>query len=639
MTVPGRTNAPKFYGLLSNGTTAALVGPDASVDFLPFPRFDSRTVFTRLLGTDHEGFFQIAPDAATHADVSQRYIPGTNILLTEFQTPQGRARVIDYLAVGRTELCRVVSSTIPVWMTVRPVFQYGLVTAVERPQDLGAVFDDPLSGAALHLRLAILGPGGRVQSLDPGRFEQQAKSDPRTGTWHLMPGRYVVTLSYVADDGRKGHVAPDVMQAPASLVDPDAFTEGRRPLHSLFRHIRLWRQMPRAPYDGPYQDAVDRSILVLRALTYRTNGTILAAPTTSLPETVGESRQWDYRFAWIRDASFAAEALLEADDPVAARRVIEFFLNCMELEGKPFAAPFFHVDGTLIRGERELGWLPGYRDSRPCREGNAATGQVQLDVEGDFLWVLYRYYALTGDQVFVRAYWEQVAGLANWTAANWTMQDASLWEFRGQDADYTHSKLMCWTALHYAGELARAIGEHACAVRWEREAEAVRAAIQAHAIVPKEGRYGQAFGTDRTDAALLLFPLYGFCPVDDPVFLATLAAIERDLLKDDWVYRYNGDMLGDAAHPFLIASSWLSRVYSRLGRTDRAQAVLERLLEGRTDLGLLGEHVDMETGEPRGNFPQAFSHLGIVMAALELERAKTSGKPSAPAALRVQDTK
>jgi GH15 family glucan-1,4-alpha-glucosidase len=380
--------------------------------------------------------------------------------------------------------------------------------------------------------------------------------------------------------------------------------------------------MPRATYEGPYREAVDRSILVLRALTYRTNGTILAAPTTSLPETVGEERQWDYRFAWIRDASFAAEALLEVGDLVAARRVMGFFLNCIELDGKPFAAPFFHVDGTIIRGERDLGWLPGFRGSRPCREGNAATGQVQLDVEGDFLWVLYRYYALTEDRLYVRAYWQEVSLLAAWTVANWRLQDASLWEFRGADADYTHSKLMCWTALHYAAELAKAIGEPRQAVVWEREAGRVREAIETRAVVPGEGRYGQAFGSDRTDAALLLLPIYGFCAVDDPVFLATLRAIERDLVKDDWVYRYTGDMMGAAAHPFLIASSWLSRVYSRLGRIDRARSVLERLLSGRTDLGLLGEHVDMETGEPRGNFPQAFSHLGIVMAAVELQRAE-----------------
>lgn len=607
-----------FYGLVSNGTTAALIGPDATVDFLPFPRFDSPTVFTRLLGTDREGFFAVGPAAPDVHAAEQRYIRGSNVLVTEFHTPRGRMRVADYLAVGRPELCRVISSTLSIRVTVRPTFRYGLVAAAARPAALGAVFEDPLGGEALHLRLGRLGRGGRAVGVES---VAGVVADPTAGTWELPPGRWMVTLSYVAEAERVGAEAPKAVDAWAAMADPDPFAEEVRPLASLVRHVRLWRNLPNARYDGPYRDAVERSLLVLRALTYRTNGAMVAAPTTSLPETVGGSRQWDYRFAWVRDASYAAEALLEAGDAVAARRGMEFFLNCVQLEGKPFAAPFFRVDGTLIRGERDLAWLPGFQGSRPCREGNAATGQLQLDVEGDVLWVIGRYVERTGDHAFVRAYWPQIAALADWTAVHWRDPDASLWEFRGQDAHYTHSKLMCWTALHVGAKLARALGHGPSAVRWGRAARAIRAAIRRHAIVPGEGRYGQAFGSDRVDAALLLFPLYGFNPVDDPVFLATLAAVERELVRDGWVYRYAGDMFGRAAHPFLLASAWLSRVYSRLGRLAEARAVLDRLIAARTNLGLLGEHVDSATGEPRGNFPQAFSHLGIVMAALELERA------------------
>jgi GH15 family glucan-1,4-alpha-glucosidase len=359
--------------------------------------------------------------------------------------------------------------------------------------------------------------------------------------------------------------------------------------------------------------------LVLHGLTYQTNGAIVAAPTTSLPETIGETRQWDYRFAWVRDGSYAAEALLLAGDHIGSRRFLDFLFNCVDLQGKPFQAPFFHVDGTLIRGEHSLNWLSGFQNSVPVREGNAATQQLQLDIEGDFLWTVWRYYELTQDREFLDFYWHRIRVLVHWVEANHHQKDASLWEFRDQDDYYTHSQLMCWVALNYGAKMAAAIDDVKLSERWARTAEKVRHLIDEHAYNPELRSYTQSYGGQAVDAALLVMPLYGYLEPDDPRFLGTLEQIERQLVNGQWVYRYATDMLGDAAHPFVLATFWLARVYVRLKRHADAERLLAGLLQYRTDLGLLGEHADAATGEPRGNFPQGFSHLGLVMTLIEMQ--------------------
>jgi alpha,alpha-trehalase len=607
----------RFYAFLSNGTTAALVSPSASIDFLPLPRFDSPTVFTRLLGGETQGMYDVHLEEEPTADVQQTYIDRTNVLRSEIRGKNGIVRVHDYLCVGRPELRRLVEATAPIIVRIRPVFGYGLVSAAPQGVADGAVYTNPMGREALAFAICAVKGKDRTEPLvqRPGFGANLAE-----GIWRLPAGRYDLMLRYIADDNREStetmaSMAVEAMAVAQGLADEEA------PNLSLERHVRFWRGLPQAHYDGPYKDAVGRAMLVLHGLTYRTNGAIIAAPTTSLPETVGESRQWDYRFAWIRDGSYAAEALLRAGDVVAARRFIEFLLNCVDLQGKPFRAPFFHVDGTLILGERDLPWLPGFRGSRPCREGNGATSQIQLDVEGDFLWLVYRYWRHTGDDTFLTAYWGHLQVLVDWVCVNWRLDDASLWEFRGEDGQYTHSKLMCWVALHYGSVLAEAAGMAHERGRWQEAADEVREEIEAKAFHPEDGHYGQAYERPRLDAALLLMPLYGYCEVTDERFQATLKAIERDLVKDTFVYRYGDDMLGKAAHPFVLATSWMSRIYCRLGDPKRARYFLDGLCAIATDLGLLGEHADMDSGEPRGNFPQGFSHLGVIMAALDLEAA------------------
>ena len=581
----------RYYGFISNCHTAALVSPEGSIDWLPFPRFDSPAVFARLLGAERNGFFAIRP-AASPFTTEQAYLKDTNVLKTTFAADGGEtARIIDYLVIGSGELRRVVSSTLPLEMVLRPVFQNGLVAAAVSLTDHGALYTNPLTGEAVELIV-----------------HSAVAPDYQTATeqWILPPGRYDLRLVYHPDQA-------------AQELDVDHDTGGP---WALRRNIRFWQRAARIPYRGEFAEELRRSLLVLHGLTYRTNGAVIAAPTTSLPEQVGGTRQWDYRFAWVRDGSYAAEALLAAGDVVTPRRVLEFFLSSVDLQGKPFKAPFFRVDGTLIRGERELSWLKGFRGSRPVRDGNAATGQLQMDIEGDLVWALWRYYADTADDQFVRSYSGTLESLMDWVARHWDTPDASLWEFRGRDAHYTHSKLMCWVCLHYGARMIRAAGRRQSAERYRTTADLIRKTIMERGFDAERNTFLQAFDGTEVDAALLTLPLYGFLPVDDPRFLGTLQAIEKDLVDGALVYRYRTDMLGEANHPFLLASYWRARIFIRLGRLEEAEGIMRTVLGEATNLGLMGEHLDADTHEPRGNFPQGFSHLGAVITILELAEAR-----------------
>lgn len=606
----------KFYGFISNGMTAALISPEGSIDWLPFPRFDGASVFTRLLGDDRHGYFAVEVDGGQVSD--QRYIERTNILRTEWTAPQGKLVSHDYLAIGRPELHRIIESDVPFALAVHPRFEYGSENPQIRAIGRGAIYLHANADEAL---ICAVKPFGGTK--DPHDF-----GDVHSGRWNLPPGQYDIILQFLGNDLRERHQALSVLNEQADEIEHQL--EARQPTVSLANHIHYWQSLiPNAGEDipEPFHSAVERGLLVLYGLTYRTTGAIIAAPTTSLPETIGETRQWDYRFAWVRDGSYAAEALLMAGDPVTTRRFLEFMLNCVVLQGRPFTAPFFHVDGHLIRGEENLNWLPGYRGSKPCREGNAASHQVQADIEGEFIWTVYRYIDVTGRTSFLDFYWNFIRIIVEWVNSHWTEKDASLWEFRNQDAHYTHSKLMSWVALYYGAHLAGLIGRTEEQKKWHATALKVKESIETHAYNAERGHYVQAFDGDHLDAALLLLPLYGFCEVSSPRFQGTLRAIETALVKDHWVFRYSSDMLGKASHPFVLATSWLARIYLRMGNTARAQWLLEQLLSHQTDLGLLGEHADVDTGEPRGNFPQGFSHLGIVMAVLEWQHLAPIPQP------------
>lgn len=573
---------PHYYGFLSNAETAALVSPDGSVDWLPLPRFDGEAVFARLLDEGVGGACAIRPACRGGASV-QSYLPGTNVLVTSWTTPHGRATVTDFLVVGRPQLRRGVEAEVPMELTCTPRFGYGLVPASFDPTPRGAVFENPVGVNALALTIR----GSPDPTLADGR-------------WILPPGRHEVVLHYFHHLGPERNLMAAVSEPPFGVA--------------LRRMVRYWRSGGGISYHGPFRDVVMRSLCVLRGLTYRTTGAFVAAATTSLPEEIGGSRQWDYRFAWVRDGAYAAEALLLAGDTVAVRRFLEFLLSRVDILGKPLPCPFLSVDGTLVLGERELRWLAGHRGSRPVRVGNAATWQDQLDIEGDLLWVVWQYYARTGDRTFLRDYWWAIQAIAEWVRSGWRRPDAGLWEFRDQPARHTHSAVLCWVALSCAAQLADAAGHRELGRAWRAEASAIAADVRAAA----QERFTRRLDGGPADAALLCLPLYGFVDPAEPVWQRTLAWIEAELVDDDLVFRYRADPMGKAKHPFLLASFWLARAHHRSGNRQRAERLVVRAVEAATSLDLWSEHYDLQAREPRGNFPQLFVHAAMATTCYEI---------------------
>lgn len=569
---------PTFYSFLSNSYTSALISPDGVIEWFPCPRFDSDAIFCRLLDKARGGFFSIQP--LEDFESEQEYVENTHIVLTRFQTSRGTAQIRDFLPIGRVAIWRRVKTDIPLELVCRPTFAFGASGAAYKIASNGALFFHPAGTEAV--QLVIEGPMKKLDHRDH---------------WEIGPGDVTVALRYVDDHEREKTMLEEPLSSPRSLENS----------------TRQFWQRSLLDYHGPYPEAFNRSLLVIRGLTYRTNGALLAAATTSLPEVIGENRQWDYRFVWVRDASYAAEALLLSGDPVACRRFIEFMLNTVDLDGKPYSAPFYKVDGTRSHGEKELLWLAGYKNSRPVREGNAATDQTQLDIEGDLLWVVLLYWQQTHDDTFIQEYWWAIDTLVSWVAANWNRPDASLWEFRDDDDYYTHSQVMCWVAMHVGHILAdKVMHQNVLSQNWKRVADVIADHIWADQKNTGLPYFTQGRHHRQVDAALLTLPLYGFVEPNDPVFAQTLQQIEDVLLHNGLVYRYREDNMGTARYPFTLAGFWMARVYLRLGNVRRADELVAQQLACATSLGLFAEHVDPETLEPHGNFPQLFPHAGVI---------------------------
>lgn len=580
-----------YYGFLSNTYTAALVDPKGVVVWLPFPRFDGDAVFCRLLDETHGGFFSTVPN--TDYTAVQHYVTNTHTLETRYQVGQGLVTIRDFLPIGTTSLWRRLTTSVPLTLTCRPTFGFGYAIASYEITENGARFSHPQGHDGLYLN--IIGPHVKSAHRDQ---------------WEVGPGTVTVTLNYVT------HLGNDSAPTLPTVDQADR----------VERVTNQFWTLPKTPYQGPHQDLFNRSLLTIRGLTYRINGALLAAATTSLPEIVGHSRQWDYRFVWVRDGAYGAEALLMAGDTVGCRRFLEFMFNTIDLVEKPFSAPFYQVDGTRIDGERDLLWLAGHQNSRPVRVGNAATDQLQLDIEGDLLWVVYAYWEESQDSTFVRDYWWAITALVDWVQEHWQQPDASLWEFRGDQDYYLHSQLMCWVALRVgsllAGEVMNLTGQ---AERWQVAADEVMRAIWHRQEQSGLPYFSQGAGHLVVDAALLLMPLYGFLSVRNKTFQTTLQKIEESLVVGDTVMRYQKDNMGDVAYPFTLAGFWLARVYLRMGEWERAESLIARQLALTTSLGLFAEHVDPATGDPHGNFPQLFPHAGVVTTLSESQRLRKKG--------------
>ncbi len=573
-----------FYAILANGMTALLAGPTGAIDWLPVPRFDGPTLFGRLLDEHSGGYLSLEPDV--YDKVEQRYLPDGLCLETHFVVGAGQARIRTWMSVGRTAIWMTCHTDVPVRLTCRPAFGYGSVRPAYHPTAGGMRYQNP-HGPEM-AQLMVHGP---YQS--SGRVDQ----------WIVGPGEVTIVIRISTEQ------PADIRWLNRPIPnDPER----------QWQQTAGYWQSARLPYHGPYEDLFTRSLETIRALTFRPTGAPIAAATTSLPEHPGGARQWDYRYVWIRDSAYAGEALLMAGDTTSARRIAEFLLDAVSPTERVFPAPFVRVDGTLPDGERDLLWLSGHAESRPARAGNGAIHQSQLDLAGSVLWLVYHLQQWQADVQWLKQYWWAIESLAEWMRHTWSQPDASLWEYRTIRGRHTHSRMMNWVGLVSASLLAEANAQLDKAERWHRTAEKVRDTIVSDA------RYSGAFfprpGNPSTDAALLTLPLYDFAPVNDPLFRATLDQIESGLLSDDMVYRYREDDLGQARHPFILAGFWYARVLLRLGRLAEADRLIHRHLALATPLGLFGEHADPISGEVRGNFPQLFSHAGLVMTLAEREQ-------------------
>jgi GH15 family glucan-1,4-alpha-glucosidase len=579
------------YALLGDLQTAALVGRGGSVDWLCFPRFDSSSCFSALLGGPEHGRWLVAP-VEGGPSTRRCYRDDTLILESEWQTSSGRVRVIDFMPPRETkpDIVRIVEGLegrveMRTELVIR--FDYGSVVPWVRRID----------GETLS---AVGGPDGLMLrtpiNLEPEGFTHSAEFVVRAG--ERVP--FVLTW-YPSHEG-----FPRPVDAEEALEDTETF----------------WREwMAGCRYEGDYPAAVFRSLIVLKALTYQPTGGILAAPTTSLPEHIGGERNWDYRYCWLRDATFTLYALMNAGFIDEARSWRDWLLRAVG--GDPENAQILYgVGGQRRAPEFELEWLPGYAGSSPVRIGNAAHEQFQLDVYGEVMDALHQagVHGLSPDDHA----WSFQRNLLEFLEGAWDRPDEGIWEVRGPRRHFTHSKVLAWVAFDRAVQAVERVGLQGPVDRWRR----IRAEI--HEEVCREGfdiglnSFTQSYGSQELDASTLLIPLVGFLPADDPRVLGTIDAIQRDLTQDGFVLRYrrqernNIDGLTGTEGVFLPCSFWLVDALLMAGRDDEARELFERLVGVSNDLGLLAEEYDPAAKRQLGNFPQAFTHVGLVNSAYNL---------------------
>jgi len=579
------------YALIGDCKTAALVGRDGSVDWLCWPRFDSAACFAALLGTAENGRWIISPTLPA-VRVSRRYRPDTLVLETEFQTATGRAVVIDFMAPGDgAHLVRIVQ---------------GVAGRVQMHSELLIRFD---YGATVPW----------VDSLGHGAISAIAGSERialRT-TVPLIGEDLRTVCDFIVEAGAR---VPFVLSHGRSIDGPPAALD---PIRALSEATAFWREWSdRCPEVGPWTDEVKRSLITLKALTYAPTGGIVAAATTSLPESLGGVRNWDYRYCWLRDATFTLLALMHLGYFEEARSWRDWLARA--IAGSPRQIQIMYgVGGERRLPELEVPWLPGYEGSAPVRIGNNASEQLQLDVFGevsDALFQAIKAGMRPGDRS--RALHPVI--LEHLETA-WRQPDEGIWEVRGGKRHFVHSKVMAWVAFDRAANELSIAAYDESTPRWRAIADEIHAEICARGFDSELNSFVQAYGSKRLDASLLLIPLVGFLPATDPRVRGTLCAIERKLLVDgEFVLRYEtedtGDGLPAGEGAFLACSFWLIDNYVLQGREAEARKIFERLLARCNDVGLLAEEFDPVTGRMLGNFPQAYSHVGLINCALNLSR-------------------
>ena len=586
------------YALIGDGETAALVARNGSIDWLCWPRFDSGSCFAAILGDESHGNWRIAP-ALDDVRVTRRYEPGTLVLETVFESADAAVSMLDLMPLRHSSshvvrIVRGLRGRMPMRMDLRLRFDYGRsVPWVTRSGD-GSL-------------RAIAGPDMVILRCGP-------------------PVRGVDLATIAEFDVVAGESVPFVLSYSPSHIEPEQLGDPERALERTRAFWSEWTEQ--CTYEGEYREHVERSLITLKALIYQPTGGVVAAPTTSLPEKIGGPRNWDYRFCWLRDATFTLLALMDAGYMAEAEAWRTWLLRAAA--GSPAQLQIMYG----LAGERRLDewtvpWLPGHADSGPVRIGNAAHGQLQLDVFGEVLDALYhaREAGLEGS---VDA-WNLQRALVCHLETVWDRPDEGIWEVRGGPQHFTHSKVMAWVALDRAIKGAEQFSLGAPLARWKELRARIQREVCEHGFDRSRNTFVQTFGGKALDASLLMLPLVGFLPADDPRMRGTVEAIERELTVDGFVLRYDTTETEDGLPPgegaFLACSFWLVDNLILLGRLDDARALFERLLDIRNDVGLLAEEYDPVSRRFLGNFPQAFSHIGLIDSAFNLTRAAAPQQP------------
>ncbi|HEU4629124.1 MAG TPA: glycoside hydrolase family 15 protein [Gemmatimonadaceae bacterium] len=580
------------YALIGDCETAALVSRGGSVDWLCWPRFDSGACFAALLGEPAHGRWLVAP-TDVRARTTRRYRDDTLILETEFETADGAVTLIDFMPPRSREsdLVRMVvgrRGTVAMRTELVLRFDYGSIVPWVTRFDGGSV-------------RAVAGPDMVVLRGDV----------PLRGERLTTVGEFTV---------RAGETVSFVLAYGPSHLDPPPPLDARRALAETEAFWRDWSA--RCTYEGEWRDAVMRSLITLKALTYRPTGGIVAAPTTSLPEQLGGTRNWDYRYCWLRDATLTLISLMDAgyyDEAGAWRDWLQ-----RAAAGSPTQLQIMYgIAGERHLREWEVDWLPGYQGAAPVRVGNAAHGQRQLDVFGEVMDALHQ--ARLGGLAASEEGWNLQCALVEHLAKIWREPDEGIWEVRGARQQFTHSKVMAWVAVDRAIKSAEQFDLEAPLPRWRHLRHDIHAEVCRHGYDAELGAFVQAYGSRQLDASLLMIPLVGFLPASDPRVRGTVEAIQRQLTADGFVLRYRTETTADGLPPgegaFLACSFWLADNLALLGRHDEARAHFERLLALRNDVGLLAEEYDPRVGRQVGNFPQALSHLALIGTAMSLTTA------------------
>lgn len=583
------------YALIGDCETAALVGRDGSIDWLCLPRFDSPACFASLLGTDEHGRWKLAPVAATR-HTRRRYHGDSLVLETEMETDDGVVAIIDFMppAGDSHDIVRIVEGrrgrvAMRSELVIR--FDYGASVPWVRHVDGGVA--------------AVAGP-------DMLRFSAPVAT-------HGESFRTIAELDVDAGDRK----AFSLTWGPSHLDLPPRIDEHA----ALERTEAWWNEWSRtSTYEGPYRDAVMRSLVTLKALTYAPTGGIVAAPTTSLPERIGGARNWDYRYCWLRDATLTLYALLNSGHRTEACAWQDWLVRAVA--GRPAQAQIMYgLAGERRLTELELPWLPGYEGSTPVRIGNGAATQHQLDVYGEVMDSLHlgRRLGLAPNGPA----WRVEKALASYVVESWQEPDEGIWEIRGPRRHFTFSKAMAWVALDRAVKSVEQYGLEGPVDLWRAARATIHEEVCARGFDPQLGSFVQYFGGTTLDASLLLLAEIGFLSPADPRFEGTVRAIERHLMHDGFVLRYPTSEAIDGLPPgegaFLACSFWLVDAYLLLGRRDDARRLFERLLGLRNDVGLLAEEYDPLTRRLVGNFPQAFSHVSLVNSANNLASEHDEG--------------